>query len=151
MVSNILLQNHFVFSVAHTPRSANTLHLVGHTQNKIYGMGVWRDTTKLLILTATTNNWEENCCPKKENAKIEIYPNYSCTYFYLSSYLHSSQGCVKQHKEKKWVFSQKKMWLKPHFWGFEWPEGEFMTVAGKNAEIVDIPSSRIFSRGCGES
>ena len=43
MVSNILLQNHFVFSVAHTPRSANTLHLVGaHSKQNLWYGGLKR-------------------------------------------------------------------------------------------------------------
>ena len=108
MVSNILLQNHFVFSVAHTPRSANTLHLVGAHSKQNLWYGALKRYNKAVNINCNHQQLRRKLLPQKQNAKIEIYPNYSCTYFYLSSYLHSSQGCVKQHKEKNKCLVRKK-------------------------------------------
>ena len=151
MVSNILLQNHFVFSVAHTPRSANTLHLVGaHSKQNLWYGGLKR-YNKAVNINCNHQQLRRKLLPQKENAKIEIYPNYSSTYFYLSSYLHSSQGCVKQHTEKNKCLVRKKCGWSRTFGGLNGPRLNLWLLLEKNAEIVDIPSSRIFSRGSGES
>ena len=82
--------------------------LLGHTQRKFMVWGSEERYNKAVNINCNHQQLRRKLLPQKQYAKIEIYPNYSCTYFYLSSYLHSSQGCVKRHMEKNKCLVRKK-------------------------------------------